>query len=196
VIRVISAQKLPTIGGERSRQSGGDGDPDGGGEEVLHRQPGHLRQVAERCLAAVELPVGVGDEADRRVERQVRVHAGEVLRIERQNLLNAQNGVEQGEPGEAEGQHGKGVGQPALALLRLDPGRAIKNALHRLQHRGEPSALALPHAGHIETERPTQRHRDADREDDLGPTLPIHEGVFRLELFGLDQRPDHVDADA
>ena len=44
----------------------------GGGEEVLHRQPGHLREVAHGGLAAIGLPVRVGDERDGGVEGEIR----------------------------------------------------------------------------------------------------------------------------
>ena len=40
-------------------------------DEVLHGEPGHLRQVRHRVLAAVELPVRVGDEARSRVDGDV-----------------------------------------------------------------------------------------------------------------------------
>ena len=65
--RVRSTQKFPIVA-ERRRVSprierDGDGDPDRGGGEVLHGQPGHLGQVAHRRLAAVVLPVRVRDEA-------------------------------------------------------------------------------------------------------------------------------------
>ena len=46
-------------------------DADGRGDEVLHRQPRHLGEVAERRLAPVVLPVGVGDERRRGVEAHV-----------------------------------------------------------------------------------------------------------------------------
>ena len=40
-------------------------------QEVLVRQAEHLREIGQRAFAAVVLPVGVGDEADRGVEGQV-----------------------------------------------------------------------------------------------------------------------------
>ena len=47
------------------------GDADRGGDEVLHRQAGHLREVRERRLARVVLPVRVRHERRRGVERDV-----------------------------------------------------------------------------------------------------------------------------
>jgi hypothetical protein len=43
--------------------------PDRGGQEVLHREPRHLGQVAHGGLAGVVLPVGVGGERRGRVPR-------------------------------------------------------------------------------------------------------------------------------
>jgi hypothetical protein len=40
-------------------------------EEVVHRQPRHLHQIAHRRFGHVGLPVGIGDEADRGVEGQI-----------------------------------------------------------------------------------------------------------------------------
>ena len=57
--------------------------------EVLHRERGHLHEIAHGRFAGVGLPVRVRDEAGGRVEGQVRadVAGAEVLRIERQEAL-------------------------------------------------------------------------------------------------------------
>ena len=49
-----------------------DRDADRRRHEVVVREAGHLREVAHRRLAAVRLPVGVGRERRRGVEREVR----------------------------------------------------------------------------------------------------------------------------
>jgi hypothetical protein len=54
---------------------------------VLVRQAEHLHEVRHRAFAAVVLPIGVGDEADRCVERQIGRDRGLLRRIERQPLL-------------------------------------------------------------------------------------------------------------
>ncbi len=48
-------------------------------EEVVRRQPDHLRQVTQRLLARVRLPVGVGREARGSVEGESGRDTGEVL---------------------------------------------------------------------------------------------------------------------
>ena len=49
--------------------------PTAADDEVLHREAGHLDEVAHRGLAGVGLPVRVGHERRRGVERQRRVDA-------------------------------------------------------------------------------------------------------------------------
>ena len=54
---------------------------------ILVRQAQHLHEVRERALAAVVLPVGIGDEADCGVEREILGHCGLIGGIERQKRL-------------------------------------------------------------------------------------------------------------
>ena len=126
----------------------GDGDRDAGGgrQEVLHGEAEHLRQMAHRRLAAVELPVGVGQEADRGVEGEVGRDRPLAGGIERQHGLQPQDRVEQQEARRLEDQHGDRVGQPGLLLRRVDAGEAIQAALDRAEHGGEQGALALDDA--------------------------------------------------
>ena len=75
--------------GAREAADQRDGEHDAGGrrQEVLVRQAEHLHEVGHRAFAAVVLPVGVGDEADGRVERQIRRDGRLPGRIERQHRL-------------------------------------------------------------------------------------------------------------
>ena len=75
----------------------GDGesaDPRHGNDEARRRRgkhregdAAHLAEVRQRSLAGKTLPVGVGDEADRRVEGLERLHTGKVQLIKRQIIL-------------------------------------------------------------------------------------------------------------
>ena len=122
---------------EAADEGDGDGDAGRGRDEVMDREPGHLDEIAERRLAAVVLPVGVGREADGRVQRQVLLHAGHALGIEGQEVLQPQHRVERGEAGEIEQQHGDGIGQPMLLLLGIDARDPIDDALDGPQHGAE-----------------------------------------------------------
>ena len=81
--------------GDAAHDGSENGHADGGGDEVLHRQPRHLAQVRHRVLAAVVLPVRVRDEAGRSVQRDVGRDAGEIVGIEEQVTLHALEHVEQ-----------------------------------------------------------------------------------------------------
>ena len=85
--RIRSTQKLPRVRVRRRMQA-----PDEGhrhrragrrGHEVVKRQAGHLGQVAHDPVA-VGLPVGIGQKADGRVERQLRRHTLVVVRVQEQ----------------------------------------------------------------------------------------------------------------
>ncbi|CCK17798.1 Trichohyalin [Cronobacter universalis NCTC 9529] len=61
-------------------------------EEVLHREARHLAEIADGAFTRVRLPVGIGDETHRRVERQMPGEPRQVLRVQRQHALAHQNG--------------------------------------------------------------------------------------------------------
>ena len=70
-----------------AHQREGHGEAGRRGDEIMHGEADHLGQMAHRRLAGVVLPVGVGDEADRGVEGEIRRYAVEAARIQRQQAL-------------------------------------------------------------------------------------------------------------
>ena len=96
---------------------------DGSGEEVLHRQPGHLGGEAQRRLTGVRLPVGVGDERDRRVERHPPRHARQAA-VHRQRGLADQHGHQADDADQAEADDARGIGPRALLGVGVDAGRS------------------------------------------------------------------------
>ena len=145
-----------------------------GRQEVLVRQAEHLREVGQRALAAVVLPVGVGDEADRRVERQIGRDRRLAGRIERQQVLETHQRVEDREAADMEQQHGDRVGHPMLLALLVDAARPIDRRLDRSQHRRQESALAVEHARHVAAEHRRDRHDDRAIEQNLNPADDSH----------------------
>ena len=121
---------------KRHRKAGG------GGYEIVHREAEHLRQVAHRRLAAVVLPIGVGDEAHRRVEGEVGGNPAKALRIERQIGLEPLQGVERRKSDHAEGQHRHRVGKPVLLPRRINAGESVEDALNGRERGREQAALA------------------------------------------------------
>ena len=132
--RVRSTQKLP-IRARRSRDAADHGQrhrqPDGGGGELGHHQPGHVGEVAGLGLALVGLPVGAGDEADRGVERQQRRHARGVGRVQRQHSLQPQDHVQQEGGQQPEDQYGDRVDLPGHGVVRVHPQGPVDEALDR-----------------------------------------------------------------
>ena len=178
--RVTSTQKLPMVlhgrAGKAADQRDGQHDAGGGGQEVLVRQAQHLHEIGHRAFAAVVLPVGVGDEAHRRVEGEVGRHRRLIGRIERQHALQAQQRVEDEEAADVEEQHGDRVGEPMLLALLVDAADAVERGLDRAQHRRQEGALAVEDARHVAAERLHQRDDDGAVEQDLNPADEGHGG--------------------
>ena len=157
--RVTSTQKLPMvffscrakprIRATRNRNAGGRR------SKVLHRQGGHLDEIAHGRFARVRLPVGVGDEAGRRVERQVRRNIArvEVLGIEGQKTLRALDQVSQQETEDAEAQQRGRVLGPALLDLFLHADHLVGEHFEPPQNRMHEGALSFEHAGHEGAQR-------------------------------------------
>ena len=168
------AEAFAAVGDERPGDRGGQRDTRGGRKEVVRRQAGHLREGRHGRLRHIGLPVGISDEADRRVERQVRGRALKTLRIERQQVLEPEDQIEHDEAGHAEHQHGDAVAEPVLALGRIDPESAVEDTLHRSQHRIEPGLSALPDPRQIGAEGNPQGDRDGDGDENLAPASRVH----------------------
>ena len=121
--------------GKAADQRDGEHDPGRGRQEVLVRQAEHLHEVGHRAFAAVVLPVGVGDEAHRRIEGEILRDRGLLRRIERQQRLQAHQPIEDEKTADMEEQHGDRVGEPMLLALRVDARRPSRAPLNRLQDR-------------------------------------------------------------
>lgn len=138
------------------------------------RQADHLHQVRDRALAAVVLPVGVGDEGDRRVEGQIRGDRPLPGRIERQHGLQAHHAVDDEESADMEQEYRDRVGQPMLLALLVDAGDPVDAGLDRTQHRREKRLLAVEHARHVPAQRLCKRDNDSAIKNDLEPTDHSH----------------------
>ena len=119
-----------------------------GRHEVLASQGEHLRQVAHRRFWHIDLPVGVGHEADGRVEGHRGAHVGNVGRVERQVTLQAQDEVEEQQYREVEDdQRDRVAGDPHLVRL-VDAAEAVGELLdgpHDAVHEGVLAAVDVRH---------------------------------------------------
>ena len=100
-----------------------------GRQEILIREAEHLHEIGHRAFAAVVLPVGVGDEADRRIEREIGRHRRLIGWIERQNGLQPHQRIEDEKAADVEQQHGDRIGQPMLLALLIDAADADRARL-------------------------------------------------------------------
>jgi len=113
---------------EAAHERDGDRDADGGGDEVLHGEAGELHEVAHGRLGRVRLPVGVGDEGCRGVERQALRHGREPERSGQEGLQALQR-VDEEHAHEREGEHAAGVGLPGLFAARVDADETVDDPL-------------------------------------------------------------------
>ena len=133
------ADRVRPAAGQAADQGDRDREPDRGRHEVLHREPGHLGEVAHRRLGGVALPVRVRDEADRGVERERLTDPGRVGRVQRQHGLQPLQPVEEQRADDAEREHRERVDGPPLLPVRVDPADPVDQPLDREEDTGRPA---------------------------------------------------------
>ena len=147
----------------------------GGRDEILHRQAEHLRQVAQRGLAAVALPVGVRGEADGRVDGQTRAaRPACACGFKRQELLHPLQAVDSQNAQQIEDQHRLGVSAHDISSAGSMPHDAIDQPFEPAEGPVEAARLALVHPGHVPTQRLDQQHQDHQVEADLHQRMNAH----------------------
>ena len=158
-----------------ANQRRGDGDAGGGGNEVVKGQPDHLREIGHHGFAHITLPVGVGREAHGRVEREIRSQRSEPLGIQRQQVLEPENGVGEQAAHQTKKQHGERVLFPIMFLVGIHSHHAIRQPLQRSEHGVEPGlAVGIEHAHEIKPHRLGDRRQREDIEDELNPARCLH----------------------
>ena len=125
------------------------------GHPVVSREPGHLGEVAHRCLTRVVLPVRVGRKTGRGVPGQHLRHIGEVLRVEESAvpLLGTLDNVGDQQPHNAEREDRQHIGVPAHFFLLVDPSDLVDPDLDRSQHDMKKGALAGEDLVHVAPHR-------------------------------------------
>ena len=97
--------------------------------EGLDTQSGRHADVAQRGLSGVVLPAGVGDEADRRIEREQRRHSFMAPRLWKVGLAN-QKRQEAEHTDRGECQHRRQVPNPALLTIGIHPGNSVDESFN------------------------------------------------------------------
>ena len=114
----------------------GERDTGGGRDEILGGETHHLREIAQRALAAIVLPVGVGGKADGGIEGEVWCNGRHACRVERQQALEAHERVDTQEARGVEQQHGDRIGDPMLLARLVDPGYPVETDFERSENGG------------------------------------------------------------
>ena len=110
-------------------------DPRRGRQKILLRQCKHLHEIRHCRFATIVLPVGVGDEADSGVERQIGRHSRLPGGIERQDPLQAQQGIKNHETANVKQQHPDRIPKPTLFAFLFDSSSPIERQFNRPQDR-------------------------------------------------------------
>ena len=165
------ADGLHLAAGNAANEGNRQRDADRRRREVVVGEPGHLRQIAHGGFAGIVLPVGVGGERRRRVERQRLRDRRKLLRIQRQKSLYPLHQVQQQHRHHAEQQHGEGVLRPAHLVIFIDAGQAIEQALDRPQHRVHERPLAVEHPGHEDAHGLGDQENQREKNRDLQPSI-------------------------
>lgn len=179
--------------GEAPYEGHRDGHADGGRDEVLHREATGLHDVAHGLFAGVRLPVGVGDEGRRRVERLVRIDRGEAERAG-QCALEPLQQIEEEDAHRGEGEHSPQIRGPAHLRVRVGAYGLVHPLLDaQVLVRGVDG-------GHVVAERAVrqpQRHEEREDLEHTGEdgahialrTSPGREGRGRGSPGGRRPRP-------
>jgi hypothetical protein len=140
----------------------------------LHGDPRHLREIGQGRLTGVRLPARVGGKADGGVEGQVGRHGVELLRVERQHILQALQCIEHHDAREVEGQQTERIARPGLLLGWIDTGNPIKSGFERAEQALHGRAAGVENACHVATKRADRGGGKRCEEGDLQPALPGH----------------------
>jgi hypothetical protein len=97
-----------------------------------------------------------------------------VLRIERQYLLQALQGIQHQDAGEVKGQQTGRVAEPALLLIGIDAGDPVEDAFERAEQPLQRRVTALEHLRQVATQRANGDGDECREQADLNPTLPGH----------------------
>ena len=174
-----AAQRLRRMAGETAREGDGHADSRRRGPKVMGRQRDHLADVTHGCFGHVRLPVGVGAETHGRVERQVRAHVRQALRVQWQPLLDAQQHIAKQDANQAEGEHAPGVAGPVLLAVFVDAAELVQAHFERPKHAVQESALSGEHFRHVGAQRLGERQQDEEEQRDLQNSVSGHAILFK-----------------
>ena len=159
-------------------------------EEVVRGQADHLREIAHGGLGRIRLPVRIRCETHRRVERKVRSHVSEALRIQRQPLLNTLQQIRDQQRYQAENQQRSGISRPVLLGRFIDAAQTVDPCFEGPQHPVQPRALPLEHLHHEDAHWLGQRQDYQRIQRDLQNAIGCHRRLS--EPLRTEQRIEQI----
>ena len=138
--------------------------------------------MTHRRLAAVVLPVRIGDEAGGSIEGEIGRDAVEAARVQRQEVLQALQGVEREEAGDGKDDHRDRVGEPVLLARRVDARQPVEAALDRPEHRRQEVSFAGVGARDDSAEGNGARDHERKRQRDLQPADKCHWEILEIRI--------------
>ena len=151
-------------------------------QEVVHGEAEHLGEMTHGRLAAVVLPVRIGDEAGRGVEGEIGRDGVEAARVQRQKVLQPLQGVEREESGDGKDDHRNRVGKPVLLTRRVDSRQPIEAALDRSEHRRQEVSFAGVGARDDSAQGNGADDHERKRQRDLQPTDKGHWKILEIRI--------------
>ena len=105
----------------------------------------------------------------------------EALRIQRQMVLQAQDGVGEQAAHQAEQQHGPGILPPVLLLVGAHAHEPVGEPLQRTKHGVEPgAAIGVEHLHEIKAHGFRDRREGDDVEGELQPAGNLHRRFVKI----------------
>ena len=153
------------------------GDDEAGRCRREHRKgnAAHLAEIRQRRLAGKALPIGVGDEADRRVECLEGFHAREVQLIERQIILERIDCKDDRRHDQIGRQHMEGVRLPSHRLTRhLAADEQIQRVIDRIEEGIKKRLLAHDDLRHVASGGNAEQKNRRQSQSDLQPSRDGH----------------------
>jgi hypothetical protein len=116
-----------------------------------------------------------------------------MLRIERQEMLNALNCICNYHSYKTEEEHGDRILGPAHFVRLIDAAYLVEEAFDGAEKDVGEGAFALEDPGHVSAEGLRADEHEGEEEEDLKPAVGGHWASILLELFWLKKSVDEVD---
>ena len=126
------------------------------GNEILHRQSGHLREIAHGAFSGIGLPVGVGHKADGRIQGQMPTGSGNVPGVQGKQVLRHKQGGQRNQRYGAESDHAGQVAFPAHLFCGVHAHKAVQGALAGGESALQPERFTVHYLAYIFSQRPGQ----------------------------------------